>query len=302
MPLYTIGEVIRRERTAQGITQEELAHNICSTSWLSKIESGTKTPTTQTFELLMRRLGKTTSQYVLYKGDKEMQVEALKTNFKKYLRAQKMDLAEQTFKAFVAARDPESVIDQQFELYYGTLLHQKHITDEERLECFQRALSLTQDSLLMDELDKYLLSSNEIGILNSIAVTLYSCHKEEESVKLLRKLIHYLEKPNFDIEVLKEIYPIVLYNLSKYLGMMGDFSECMLCCDKAIEFSIENNVHNVLVEAIFNKAWLYAEYGDKNKAREYFTQAFYMDRALKNEARAAQTKEAALTHWKIDIG
>lgn len=54
---YSIGEVIRQERKRQSIRQEDLADGICSTAWLSRIESGACIPTVYMFEVLMQRLG-----------------------------------------------------------------------------------------------------------------------------------------------------------------------------------------------------------------------------------------------------
>ena len=46
MDEITFGEVIRSIRKAKGMTQEEVAEGICSTSSLSKMENGSQVPST----------------------------------------------------------------------------------------------------------------------------------------------------------------------------------------------------------------------------------------------------------------
>ena len=57
MDEITFGEVIRSIRKAKGMTQEEVAEGICSTSSLSKMENGSQVPSRQRFQKIMERLG-----------------------------------------------------------------------------------------------------------------------------------------------------------------------------------------------------------------------------------------------------
>lgn len=83
---YTIGEIIKRERKAQKISQEKLAEGICTPSWLSKIETGTCIPTIATFELLMQRLGKNASQYIHCKSDAEIEIDYFKIEIRYFFQ------------------------------------------------------------------------------------------------------------------------------------------------------------------------------------------------------------------------
>ncbi len=59
MQYISIGETIRNKRIAHGLTQEELADNICSVGYLSKIENSTKQPSKKKLRMLLERLGET---------------------------------------------------------------------------------------------------------------------------------------------------------------------------------------------------------------------------------------------------
>ena len=57
MSEYCMGEMIKRTRKMQNMSQEELAFGICSVSTLSRIENGLETPARATFEKMIERLG-----------------------------------------------------------------------------------------------------------------------------------------------------------------------------------------------------------------------------------------------------
>ncbi|MBQ1604688.1 MAG: helix-turn-helix transcriptional regulator, partial [Lachnospiraceae bacterium] len=59
MPEKSIGEVIRKKRVELKLTQEELADEICSVGYLSKIENGIREPSSRIVRMLLERLGAT---------------------------------------------------------------------------------------------------------------------------------------------------------------------------------------------------------------------------------------------------
>lgn len=299
MAVYSIGEIVRKERVALGITQEELAHNICSTSWLSKIESGVKTPTTQTFELLMHRLGKNTSQFVLYKGEKEIQNEALKHQVRASWRIKQLDAAKVAFKTFQKNSDEHNVLDQQFLLLYGTLLNRNDYTKEECLSNYQKALKISIPDFEISRLMDYMLSSDEIVIINSLGNIQSTLGQIKEAIQTFKQIIEYLDRPKFDVDEKKKIYSSVLYNLSNLIGLEGNHTECITYCDKAINYSIENNLLWVLPNVIFNKGWAYAELGNLTIALKYFTEAYYTFLGMKDDAQANKVNDLVKEHWNI---
>lgn len=66
MEEIAFGEIIRDLRMERGMTQEELAEDICAASSLSKIENGSQVPTRATFQRLMERLGEPGFSYGQY--------------------------------------------------------------------------------------------------------------------------------------------------------------------------------------------------------------------------------------------
>ena len=57
MKEQSMGQMVRRIRVEQGMTQEVLADGICTTSYLSRVEHGSQIPSREIYQLLMERLG-----------------------------------------------------------------------------------------------------------------------------------------------------------------------------------------------------------------------------------------------------
>ncbi len=62
--MENIGTIIKSERIKRHITQKALAENICSTSYLSKIESGKQIPQDEVINALINRLQINLEQYI----------------------------------------------------------------------------------------------------------------------------------------------------------------------------------------------------------------------------------------------
>ena len=301
MAIYTIGEVLKRERLAQGITQEALADNICSTSWLSKIECGVKTPTPQVFELLMKRLGKNVSQYVVYKSDQEMALSNLKQNINALYRTQNITEGREALKQFVALRDENNPLDLQYELLSKTLFYEDEMSIEEEKEMLIKALNLTLPEFSEAHIPDYLLSSEEIVILNSLG-NLYQRNKDfANAIGLLKQLLTYLERPKFDMEEKKKVYPTVAYNIANLSGVIGNYSESVYYAEKGIDFSIQYNVLRTLPKLLYTKGCSLADMGNIEEGSTFLTQAYHLFNVLRLPERAERLKERAKKDWHLDI-
>lgn len=282
---YTIGEIIKRERKAQKISQEKLSEGICTPSWLSKIETGACIPTVATFELLMQRLGKSASQYVYYKSDTEIEVEHLKFKVRRTFAVKAFDESEEYFIKLKQLARKDYKLDQQFILLYEALFRREKedIELEEFLDILYRAIEYSIKDFSLDLIHTYLLNEEDIVIINNLAITLRGLGKKNEAMNVLLALKVYLEDEKYDYKEKARTYPLILYNLSTWQGLEGSFTECLLNCDRGIEFCIRSNVLSILPYLLFNKACALIELGDLKVAEQYMKQAYYMLVTVKEE-------------------
>lgn len=300
---YTVGEVIKRERKAQKISQEELADGICTPSWLSKIESGACIPTNTMFESLMQRLGKSASQYVYYKSDIEMHIDRLKFDVRRYFSIKEKEQAINSFNELKKIIRDDNKLDQQFKLLYEVLLENNsgNMEDKNILEMLEQALEYSIPQFHVDSINTYLLNQEEIIILNNMAIVLFRMNQRKRAITILTKLKQYLENPKFDYEEKNRTYPIVLCNLSKWQGIEGDHMGCIATCDVAIEFCIKGSVLTTFGDVLFNKGCALAEMESYKSAEQYMRQAYYVFLASKEDAIAERIHGYALKVLNKDI-
>lgn len=301
MAIYTIGEVIKRERLAQGITQEALAENICSISWLSKIESGLKTPTPQVFELLMSRMGKKASHYVMFKGDREMELGNLKQKINACYRTQKIMEGRELLNKFIDLRDENNPLDLQFELLSRTLLYEGEMSLEAEYEMLIRALNVTLADFDEDQMMDYLLTTDEIVIINSLGDVYRRQNDYKHAIDLFKKLLLYLERPKFDIEEIKGIYVSIVFNVATLTGYIGDYQTGVYYASKGISFAVEHNVLRPLPKLLYTKGCSLSDMGNKVEGAVFLTQAYHMFNAIGMHERGQRLKERAKDDWGIFI-
>lgn len=94
--ILLIDEIIRRERKAQGLSQEELCENICTPENLSAVENGKRAPTIKNYDKLVGKLGLSKDYYISILYTEIFEVQELRrecnrlTYLKKYGEAERV--------------------------------------------------------------------------------------------------------------------------------------------------------------------------------------------------------------------
>lgn len=303
MPIkYSVGEIIKRERKRQGISQEKLSDGICTPSWLSKIESGVCTPTNSLFEMLMQRLGKNSSQYVLFQSEIEMTIESLKFRTRRLYSTNLMEESKKSYYELKSLIKDHNQYDQQFIALYDLLLFKSNeLSQSELLSKFEEALNYSKPDFEYEHINDHLLTNDEIVIINNIAILMKQLERTQEAIKIMKSLKFYLENPRFDYDVKKRTYPLVMYNLSKWQGLDGDYCGCVSTCDIAIQYCVENGVLSTLASLLLNKGYAYTELGSKDFAIRFLRESYYINMATKEEPSAQRIREYALDKLGVDI-
>jgi len=97
------------------------------------------------------------------------------------------------------------------------------------------ALNITKQNFDEDKIDTYVLLSNEIKLINQIAVAHSFLSSLEKSVNILLKLKASIDKSYFDEAEKIRTYITLLYNISKNLGLLKRYEECIHICDIGLE-------------------------------------------------------------------
>lgn len=267
-----IGMFIRQRREELGINQSTLCQGICSISSLSKIENGMQEPRGKTLALLLNRLGFPAGliNMILVEADVEAAIAVYNAEYlfsiEKYAEACEIaDSLSSEYENLTKPRqqflDLMSIVAMQQE---GYISHIMALTSLEKL------LRDSCPSYQRDELPD-VLSFEEVCILIRIAHQLERIGLVEEAVAILKHLRGIHESVADKNCGTPRLGTMVLARLSKYLGILKRFDECIEICELGIKSQNQDLTGRYLAEFILNQILALAgrdSPGDLEKAKE----------------------------------
>jgi len=275
---FMVGEMIRRLRMQRGITQEFLAYPYLERGHLSKIERGKTMPNKRTIEILLERLGHNPKSFtVFYMDQKTAEIQSIMDELEGYLKRRKIREADA-----LIARLEEDVEFTSNDLYRQYLLSAKASSAISKKEDSDKIFDILRNAIMIgiplfkeDDIEKYLLTKIDIELINMMAVVYCEDGHLEKSINLMYRL-----KENFDSRFVDNVskgihYPLVIYNLTKYLGMSERYKEAIKLCDAGKEVCLDISALRILPLIIMNKAACLYELGDKKDCEKLLRQAYY---------------------------
>lgn len=276
MSYYPLGHIIKNRREELQLSQEDLADGICSVSTLSRIENGERMPSKNHYEMLMQRLGYSAISMDYYTDKSDFLLHELKFKIRHAYIESRFDQCRKLLGEFCALLRERSTIDTQFISLYDTLLNQKSIPVEEKLERLEVALRLTCPKYGEGFVPK-VLSYEEIVILNNIAISYKLMEQRLRAIELYYVVKDYYDRQICSAEEALRTQPMILYNLSTALGLEGRYDECIAVCDQLITLARRTYRFTNFEKTLFNRAWSLLRrdhVGDREQARLSLKQAY----------------------------
>lgn len=291
MPIYPYGAMIRQRREELGYTQEELADGICSVPTLSRIENGERLPTKEHSEMLLQRLGYADAVAMQFVSEQIFALHNLKYRIRQAVihnqKAEGLALLDE----FESLTDKDNRVCQQFLLLYRTIFTDD-LSPQERATRFLAAIRMTRPSFDPKAFPR-MLSYEEILCVNNYACYNAEAGELDEGIEVLLALRQLYENNEVNPEEALRTRLMVLYNLSKFLGMAGRYEDCIAVCDEGIRISRETSRCSHLDRLLYNKAWSLLKRGgeeDRAEAKECIRLAICSAEAL--------NKKAYLQHYR----
>lgn len=258
MSLYRSDILVKELRVQKGLTQKQLCEGICTQEELSRIERGKRRPTYVVLSQLLQRMGEDPSKYytdIITTEDKEIiDIKAQLTN----LLREKTEQADSQVELMVLNLENSSKfktgVNRQFLLHMKSTLafHRKDYANMHQYAV--DALQITKPSFDEELINSYILSIDEIKLVNLIAASYGSTSFLEKSTEILLKLKVSMDMNYLEEEQKYKIYLHLLHNLTKNLGLLKRYTECVPLCESGITLS---NLHRDSFFPplfIFNKA------------------------------------------------
>lgn len=297
--MFTVGQVVKKERVQSRITQEELSDGICTPSYLSRLENGQVNPSPEIVRLLLERLGKDYNKYITYKSEYEYGIEQLKFDIRRYYALGEFEKCDKALNELEMTLTEEDGFTMQFFQLYKAFQQERNGESAEALiEALNRALSITKTKIDLLRLSKEFLTQVEVVIINNIAIQVKAMGDIHRAIDILLELKRYLEQPHIDHDQITRTHPIVLCNLCKWLATEKRYYECLAMCDHGIEYCLKYGFLDIFVDVNFYKGFALEHVGQKDMAKKYIVQSYYIARSMNSDLHIELIKNYLLEHYE----
>lgn len=284
MAVYVVGDFLRETRMRKGYTQEEVSYGICTPASLSRIENGAQKPGRLILEKLFERLGTENNLFNSFVSREEMELYSAIQNLIRDITDEDVTKLKEHISLVENLVTDASELEHQC-LYFakGELARQKDKDDKKAMEMYMKAIHITlPDFDGKSPLRNNLLTFDEIMIINSIAI-LYSNDEKNimNAIHLDMWLKEYMENKIVDGKMKTAKYPMILYNLSCWLGVENCHAEALKMAEQGINFCIEYGNLAFFPLLILNKGVALAELNQLDEAKQYLHQAVTVLSAVK---------------------
>ncbi len=306
MANYTVGALIRDARERQKYSQEELSYGICTPSTLSRIENGMQIPGKKILEGLLQRLGIVDQIHNVCLSKAEMQQYEMEQHLVRCLGKKEYGKAKQLVAMLEEMLQKKQRsgysrnMEEQYLRFAKVLIHKNQGESAQKiLEQFLEVIRITIPEFDGLHLKTRLLTYQEISILNNIGCSYHAVGNNWDAFHLLFELKEYIEKHPFHGQELSVKYPMILQNLSSWLGQEGYYQDALALCQKGIDFCIEYGKMHTFPMLLCNKACALAELGQIEMSKEFFDLSTAVFQAVGQRERAEQVKKYAQNYGII---
>ena len=303
MAVYVVGVFLRETRLRKGYTQEEVSYGICTTASLSRIENGAQKPGRLILEKLFERLGTENNLFNSFVSKEEMELYLeIQTLIRNVTDGDLQRIEEQIDIVDKLTKNTSELERQSLFWAKGELATQKYGNDCEAMDCFMKAVQITlPDFDGKNPLRNHLLTFDEITIINSIAVR----HGENgdllTAIQLDMWLKEYMENKIIDGRMKTAKYPMILYNLSYWLGEENCHNEALKMAEQGVDFCVKYGNLPAFPILMFNQGAALAELERYDEAKKCFLQSITIFEAMKKPSQVQTAIDWCREHYKIEF-
>lgn len=303
MAVYVVGDFLRETRLRKGYTQEEVSYGICTPASLSRIENGMQKPGRLILEKLFERLGTENNLFNSFVSKEEMELYLeIQTLIRNVTDGDLHRIEEQIDIVEKLTQNTSELERQSLFWAKGELATQKYGNDCEAMDCFMKAVQITlPDFDGKNPLRNHLLTFDEITIINSIAVR----HGENgdllTAIQLDMWLKEYMENKIIDGRMKTAKYPMILYNLSYWLGEENCHNEALKMAEQGVDFCVKYGNLPAFPILMFNQGAALAELERYDEAKKCFLQSITIFEAMKKPSQVQTAIDWCREHYKIEF-
>lgn len=230
---YIDAEMIRKTRTAVGMTQEKLSEDICAQETLARVETGRQTPQSRKLQQMMEKMGRGCGRVNMAMVTEQYETIELKQELSKYIHREECEKAQNALERLETMLDCKQKQNRQYLEAEKILLQNQRSGSEwkQNLSQLRKLLSMTLE-YKENDLGKFVLNSNELQILTGMAYIFWEHNQIEHAIE-----IYQMQKQQFEKSRVKKVFHILEWELA-----MNNLALCLTesnRCDEIIRISNE---------------------------------------------------------------
>jgi len=308
-----LGEVIKRRRLELGLTQEQLCEGICEPITISRLENGRQTPSRNRLNALLERLDMPTDRYFALLSKHELEVEslhkqitALNVRFSQSREEEQQTVRQEALlahKELESIADADDMISRQLILRSRVILgkHDGPYSYDEQKSLLLEAIRLTCPSFDLDSIGSGLYSTEEIKIINQLALVHVYADERIEAIEIYSQLYKYIQKHFHNIPPTRAHLCMIAFNYSRELGRVGQYKKAVQIAEEGKRVCLDYGHYLPLSGLLDVLAEGYHYLGDDTKSKDYFYQTYYLCKALDDELNATIIRDDAKELLGIDL-
>lgn len=302
MGIYCAGELLKRYRKAQRLTQEKLSEGICSVETLSRFENGRQTIGRHIYQQLMERLGKNTERAYAVVCGRNTRISNLIAEYQASRFRLEYEEADAIIKKLELLVD-DSTASRQYVLAQRTALdmHLLRISPQEARKRLLEVLKLTISEPEGQDFTRYPLMANELSVLYHIANTYLAESHMEAGIKLLETVLEGIKSGYRAAEAYHYKEIMIMERLAHMYGSLGDHYKAIALAREALSLCRQQKCSVRLPQLLQTMEWSMEQLLGQGEqtldfsradCKKILRQAYYLASALgqKRYAETVQTR------------
>lgn len=300
-----LGEAIKKRRLELGLTQEQLCEGICEPITLSRLENGKQTPSRNRINAILERLDMPADRFYALLSKNELDIDTLQRqiiayniSFSHALDDEKVQIRNQAIKAH---QELASIIDKDDTLSRQLILRSQIILGtssgdygfEDKKKMLLEAIRLTAPYFDLDDIGKGLYTTEEIKIINQLALVYVDTGDHMEAINIYNQLYKYIQKHFHNIPLTRAHLNMIAYNYADELNRIGQHEKAIEIAEEGQRICLVYGHYLSLPSLIAIQAECHHFLGNNNKSRDLYCQAYYLMKAVGNDRNLHVVKKKA---------
>lgn len=308
-----LGEAIKKRRLELGLTQEQLCEGICEPITISRLENGKQTPSRNRINALLERLDMPADRYYALLSKNELMVESLQKQITAYNirfsqsrgeeKKQIRELALRAHKALEALVEQDDILTHQLLLRSKIILGKESgpYSTEEQKSMLLDAIRLSCPNFDLDEICSGLYTTDEIKIINQIAIAYIHEGKHMEAIEILSQLYKYIRKHFHNIPLTRAHLNMVIFNYATQLDAIGQYRKAIEIAEEGRRVCLDFGHYLSMPGLLEVMAESYHFLGEDKKSKDLYYQAFYFCKVIGDNNNLQTIRSEAKNYLNIDF-